>query len=252
MVRSSDGAVVQRMRNDAWGRVEEDFTIAGGSALPFGFAGGMFDRGTGLVHFGAREHDPGVGRWVEKDPVGFGGGLNLYGYASGRPLDLIDSDGLEPNDGPGTLLVPVDQGDYARNAASAGIAAGLAAGAGAATASGAYTFFGSQFRAFLPAAAAALRGCWTDPKLESSAIRASDLVKELNRLDRAAGTMRNTSSVLTEFFKKNADGGNVVITPGITRDLLLVYRQVALEAPQQAGIQADRLELIERALSNIP
>jgi RHS repeat-associated protein len=94
VVRASDGAVMQRMRHDAWGRVEEDFVAVGFVRVPFGFAGGLVDQVTGLVHFGAREYDPAVGRWVEKDPIGFEGGTTgLYEYVGGRPLDATDPGG---------------------------------------------------------------------------------------------------------------------------------------------------------------
>lgn len=42
--------------------------------LPFGFAGGLMDWDTGLVHFSARQYDPSWGRWLSKDPIIFGGG----------------------------------------------------------------------------------------------------------------------------------------------------------------------------------
>ena len=47
--------------------------------VPFGFAGGLYDPDTKLVHFGYREYDPAIGRWLSKDPLLFGGGdSNLY------------------------------------------------------------------------------------------------------------------------------------------------------------------------------
>jgi RHS repeat-associated protein len=93
VVRASDGAVMQRMRHDAWGRVEEDFVAAGFARVPFGFAGGLVDQVTGLVHFGAREYDPVVGRWVQKDPIRFRGGTNLYGWCDADPLNWFDPTG---------------------------------------------------------------------------------------------------------------------------------------------------------------
>ena len=63
--------------------------------LPFGFAGGLYDQDTNLVHFGARDYDPEVGRWITKDPIGFGDGdTNLYGYVAGDPINHIDPMGL--------------------------------------------------------------------------------------------------------------------------------------------------------------
>jgi RHS repeat-associated protein len=60
---------------------------------PFGFAGGLYDSDTGLVRFGARDYDPETGRWTAKDPIRFDGGLNLYVYAGGDPVNYIDLDG---------------------------------------------------------------------------------------------------------------------------------------------------------------
>jgi len=63
--------------------------------VPFGFAGGLHDRDTNLVHFGYREYDPYTGKWTAKDPIGFDGGdSNLYGYVLGNPVDFVDPSGL--------------------------------------------------------------------------------------------------------------------------------------------------------------
>ena len=47
-----------------------------------------------MVAFGARDYDPGLGRWTTRDPVGFAGGLNHYAYVGGDPVNLIDPSGL--------------------------------------------------------------------------------------------------------------------------------------------------------------
>jgi hypothetical protein len=48
-----------------------------------------------LVRFGARDYDPQARRWVQKDPIRFGGGLNVYVYVEDDPINGIDSDGLD-------------------------------------------------------------------------------------------------------------------------------------------------------------
>ena len=71
VVNVETGEVVQRMEHDEWGNVLVD-TNPG--FQPFGFAGGLWDRETGSVRFGARDYDAKAGRWTAKDPIGFGGG----------------------------------------------------------------------------------------------------------------------------------------------------------------------------------
>jgi RHS repeat-associated protein len=87
--------VVQRMDYDVWGNVIQD---SNPGFQPFGFAGGLYDRDTKLVRFGARDYDAETGRWTAKDPILFAGGdTNLYGYVLNDPLNWIDQDGLEPS-----------------------------------------------------------------------------------------------------------------------------------------------------------
>jgi RHS repeat-associated protein len=105
IVNTEDGTVAQRIDYDEWGRVIRD-TNPG--FQPFGFAGGLYDRDTGLVRFGARDYDPETGRWTAKDPIRFkGGDTNLYGYVLNDPVNLRDPLGLMYTDGenrPSTLI----------------------------------------------------------------------------------------------------------------------------------------------------
>jgi RHS repeat-associated protein len=62
---------------------------------PFGFAGGLYDSGTGLTRFGHRDYDAQSGRWTARDPIGFDGrSSNLYLYVDGDPVNLVDPSGL--------------------------------------------------------------------------------------------------------------------------------------------------------------
>lgn len=92
ILNASNGAVAQMLGYDEFGNVLAD-TNPG--FQPFGFAGGLYDRDTGLVRFGARDYDPNTGRWTSKEPLGFGGGdTNFYSYAQQDPVNLIDPSGL--------------------------------------------------------------------------------------------------------------------------------------------------------------
>jgi RHS repeat-associated protein len=69
------------------------------SFQPFNFAGGLYDKDTGLVRFGARDYDPQTARWTSKDPILFAGGdTNLYGYVMSDPVNWIDPNGLKIGD----------------------------------------------------------------------------------------------------------------------------------------------------------
>jgi len=85
---------------DEWGNVVnlvDPSCTVGGTALcwqPFGFAGGVFDVTTGIVRFGARDYDPAMRRWTQKDPIGFKGGQsNIYTYVNDDPINGIDPNG---------------------------------------------------------------------------------------------------------------------------------------------------------------
>jgi RHS repeat-associated protein len=92
VVDVASGGIVQRMDYDEFGNVTAD-TNPG--FQPFGFAGGLYDRDTQLVHFGERDYDPKTGRWTTRDPFGFNAGdANLYGYVLNDPINSSDPAGL--------------------------------------------------------------------------------------------------------------------------------------------------------------
>ncbi|HYU10706.1 MAG TPA: RHS repeat-associated core domain-containing protein [Gemmatimonadales bacterium] len=54
---------------------------------------GKRDR-SGLEYMRNREYDPLTGRFTQEDPIGLAGGLNLYGFANGDPVNFSDPFGL--------------------------------------------------------------------------------------------------------------------------------------------------------------
>jgi RHS repeat-associated protein len=110
VVDVNTGVIRQRMDYDEFGNVIAEWEYDPNEVLlcgptdcgsgdqqfqPFGFAGGLYDRDTGLMRFGARDYDPEVGRWLSKDPILFDGGdTNLYGYVLQDPVNLVDPFGL--------------------------------------------------------------------------------------------------------------------------------------------------------------
>lgn len=111
VVNVADGTVIQQMDYDEFGNVLLD-TNPG--FQPFGFAGGLYDRDTGLVRFGARDYEAGVGRWISKDPIGFGGwDGNLFGYVFNDPINASDKTGRSSKEDcqgpPPPPIPPIDQ-----------------------------------------------------------------------------------------------------------------------------------------------
>jgi RHS repeat-associated protein len=60
--------------------------------------GGYTDHETGLTLHGHRYYDPSRGRWINRDPIGTGGGLDLYAYCLNRPTVLSDAVGWSPEE----------------------------------------------------------------------------------------------------------------------------------------------------------
>ncbi len=60
------------------------------------FPGQYYDSESGLHYNYYRDYDPRTGRYVEADPIGLAGGVNLYQYAKSNPIRYTDPDGLNP------------------------------------------------------------------------------------------------------------------------------------------------------------
>jgi len=87
------GTMVQTYGYDAFGNV----TVSGSGNVsqPFMFTGREYDSETGMYFYRARYYDPVVGRFVTKDPIGFGGkDINLYAYVWSCPVNWADPTGF--------------------------------------------------------------------------------------------------------------------------------------------------------------
>ena len=77
----------------------------------FGYAGYRYDPETNLYYANARYYSPTLGRFLEPDPIGQDGGINIYAYTGNDPINFTDPLGLCAGAGcgnanPATQLIP--------------------------------------------------------------------------------------------------------------------------------------------------
>lgn len=85
------GAIVWAQRSEAFGKtVVVQTTVTNNLRFP----GQYYDGETDTHYNYFRDYEPGMGRYVQQDPIGFKGGINFYGYVLGGPLGEIDPLGL--------------------------------------------------------------------------------------------------------------------------------------------------------------
>ena len=64
------------------------------TANPFRHSTKYTDNESGLVYYGHRYYSPSLGRFINRDPIGEAGGLNLYGFVGNSPVNGFDVLGL--------------------------------------------------------------------------------------------------------------------------------------------------------------
>ncbi len=90
LVDFSSGGIIKNYPETPWG----DNVADTGITVRYRFAGREFDQENGLYYMRARYYDPALGRWISEDPIGIGGGGNLYAYAGNDPVNKTDPSGL--------------------------------------------------------------------------------------------------------------------------------------------------------------
>jgi RHS repeat-associated protein len=100
ITRPSDDAVLWRWDSDPFGTTAPNENPQGLGTFSYGlrFPGQYFDVESGLSYNYFRDYDPQIGRYVESDPIGLGGGVNTYGYAQALPTLRVDPTGASDVD----------------------------------------------------------------------------------------------------------------------------------------------------------
>jgi RHS repeat-associated protein len=62
------------------------------------FTGKERDEESGLNYHSARFYALWIGRWISSDPIGTGGGINLYAFVAGAPITRVDPKGTGTDD----------------------------------------------------------------------------------------------------------------------------------------------------------
>jgi len=94
------GAVLERYQYDAFGTTR--MTDPAGAvrtnsvvANRFAFTARELDAETGLYHYRARTYSPSLGRFLQRDPVGYSADINIYRYVLNNPILFNDPLGLD-------------------------------------------------------------------------------------------------------------------------------------------------------------
>ncbi|MFQ5873861.1 MAG: RHS repeat-associated core domain-containing protein, partial [Dehalococcoidia bacterium] len=87
----STGTIARSYTYDSFGQL---LAQTGTLANPYTYTARELDPETGLYYYRARYYDPTIGRFLQEDPLGLAGGINLYPYVGNSPLNFADSLGL--------------------------------------------------------------------------------------------------------------------------------------------------------------
>jgi RHS repeat-associated protein len=98
VAETSPVGVVWKARYEGFGKAtltHPTTTGYGNLVLDTRFPGQIFDAETGYHYNFYRTYDPATGSYLEADPLGQAGGLNLFAYVESDPINNIDPEGLQ-------------------------------------------------------------------------------------------------------------------------------------------------------------
>lgn len=99
------GSIHARYDYDPYGRLTK---MSGDLDSDFTYAGYYNHLASGLYATLNRFYDPGLARWISRDPIAEAGGANLYGYVANNPVNWVDPLGLDYTQTGPNLTVDTD------------------------------------------------------------------------------------------------------------------------------------------------
>jgi RHS repeat-associated protein len=92
LVNAADGSLSAQYEYGPFGELISA-TGPMATANPLRFSTKYQDNDTGLIYYGRRYYSPSQGRFLNRDPIGEKGGLNIYANVGNNEINLIDPDG---------------------------------------------------------------------------------------------------------------------------------------------------------------
>ena len=93
LLTDNAGQDVGHYRYDAFGNTLEAVGARAGEN-PYRFSTKELHAASGLYDYGLRFYSPGMGRWMNRDPLGESGEVNLYVAMGNSPINAVDAYGL--------------------------------------------------------------------------------------------------------------------------------------------------------------
>jgi RHS repeat-associated protein len=100
-ISNASGAAGATGRYDEYG--------AGTGVSRFHYTGQYWLADANLHYYRARIYDARLGRFLQPDPIGYGGGMNMYGYVGGDPINSTDPTGTTTYSS--NRAIPIDNDD---------------------------------------------------------------------------------------------------------------------------------------------
>jgi len=91
----NDSSIISKIEYSPFGKVISE---TGTAPCNFKYSTKYQDLETGLFYYGYRYYDAATGRWINRDPLGEMGGINLYSFIDNNTVNIYDFKGLLAGD----------------------------------------------------------------------------------------------------------------------------------------------------------